>query len=260
VAQHYNQRQQGSQGKRADSVIIGLKRFNNWVKNSLIMRYVKSGSSVVDFCGGKGGDLYKWEQAGIAQLMLLDVAATSVKHARERFDEMLHKNSRGGRDGGKSLYKAEFHARDCFGLNALAGLALGTFQAVSCQFALHYAFESEDRARQAVHNAASLLASGGHFFGTIPNGYRLMKRLRSQPGLSFGNAIYNVAFDQKTPCPPFGHRYTFHLEDAIDDCPEYLVHWGVLVQLAREAGLEPIVFRPFQEYLLDCLEAAGLSR
>jgi hypothetical protein len=36
-----------------------------------------------------------------------------------------------------------------------------------------------------------------------------------------------VTFDRTDEFPEFGAKYTFSLEDAIDDCPEYLVHFTV---------------------------------
>ncbi len=48
------------------------------------------------------------------------------------------------------------------------------FDTVSCQFAFHYCFESEEKARTAFKNVAMYLKEGGYFFGTIPNAYRLM--------------------------------------------------------------------------------------
>ena len=113
-----------------------------------------------------------------------------------------------------------------------------TFNVVSCQFALHYSFETETKARQALQNISLALAKGGHFFGTCPNSNWIVyvfdtddrKKLRSIQGLHFGNAVYSITFDQKDEYPLFGHRYRFDLMDAIDDCPEYLIHFPTLVK------------------------------
>lgn len=52
-------------------------------------------------------------------------------------------------------------------------------------------------------------------------------RLRALPGdeLTFGNSVYHLTFDQKDKFPPYGHRYRFFLEDAVDDVPEFVVNW-----------------------------------
>ena len=42
------------------------------------------------------------------------------------------------------------------------------FDLVSCQFAFHYCFESEEQAECMVKNAAESLKPGGFFVGTTP--------------------------------------------------------------------------------------------
>lgn len=45
----------------------------------------------------------------------------------------------------------------------------GRYDVVSCQFAFHYAFESEESARLAMRNVTESLRVGGFFFGTTIN-------------------------------------------------------------------------------------------
>ena len=49
------------------------------------------------------------------------------------------------------------------------------------------------------------------------------------PDNSFGNEIYNIAFEgqDKDNFPLFGAKYNFHLEGVVD-CPEFLVHFPAL--------------------------------
>ena len=61
--------------------------------------------------------------------------------------------------------------------------------------------------------------------------------------LSFGNSVYKIRFDNRRERPMFGHRYWFYLKDAVDDVPEYIVHWDNFVRcvflalhLFRRAG------------------------
>ncbi len=64
---------------------------------------------------------------------------------------------------------------------------------------------------------------------------------------SFGNRYYKVAFDQIDTFPPFGNRYTFFLEDAVENVPEYVVDFEVFEDLAQEVGLRCIYRKNFAE-------------
>lgn len=48
------------------------------------------------------------------------------------------------------------------------------FDVVSMQFCMHYAFESEDKARMMLENVSVHMREGGIFIGTIPNSAQLL--------------------------------------------------------------------------------------
>ncbi len=50
------------------------------------------------------------------------------------------------------------------------------------------------------------------------------------PELSFGNTVYKIRFEDRERRPVFGQRYWFYLRDAVEDVPEYVVHWDNFVQ------------------------------
>jgi len=153
------------------------------------------------------------------------------------------------------------------------------FDVVSAQFCIHYAFESEQRVRQMLKNVSEVLVPGGIFLGTVPNAYRLVKRAREEQALSFGNRHFRVVFEHPldSRIGAFGVPYRFQLQDAIDDCPEYLVHFGVWKRLvimvlfgivlgsslAAEYGLQLLHKTPFHEFFqteIQCVEQQQLLR
>jgi len=90
------------------------------------------------------------------------------------------------------------------------------FDLVSCQFALHYCFESLPQAECMLRNASENLRKGGFFVGTTPDAQDLMARLRASPsGDSFGNSVFSVSFDEAGAARPplFGAMYNFHLTE-----------------------------------------------
>ncbi|KAI9472506.1 mRNA cap guanine-N7 methyltransferase [Coemansia mojavensis] len=230
VAEHYNQRRELGVEGRMHTKITGLRLFNNWIKSLLIRQYAFAGSRVLDLGCGKGGDLRKWSIAGIAEYVGMDIAQVSVQQAQRRFADM--QNPR---------FKACFFAQDCYAEPLEKTMRPADYQAdvISAQFCLHYAFESEAKARQMMHNVASHLVSGGAFICTIPNSNWLVKRARSAGTRSFGNSVYQVEFASPLQdIGRFGTAYSFTLDEAVEDCTEYLVHLPTFIQLAKEHQLE----------------------
>ena len=141
-----------------------------------------------------------------------------------------------------------------------SGARARSFDVISCQFAIHYSWSTEQRARCAFRNVARLLRPGGHFIGTTVDANVLVRKLRDATGVSFGNDVVAVAFDdarRKKLFPaaagPFGLRYAFTLKDAVTDCDEWMVPKQPFVELAAEFGLELIEARNFHDFVGDAL-------
>ena len=60
---------------------------------------------------------------------------------------------------------------------------------------------------------------------------------------SFGNDVYRIRFEDgerardKAARPVFGHKYWFFLRDAVEDVPEYIVHWEPFVECVSRSFL-----------------------
>jgi SAM-dependent methyltransferase len=96
-----------------------------------------------------------------------DIASISVEQARQRYESF-----RGPR------FDATFAACDCYSVSISTVLDPGKlstlFDVVSMQFCMHYAFETEERARCMLDNVSRWLRPGGVFAGTIPNSGQLL--------------------------------------------------------------------------------------
>ncbi|KAL1591958.1 mRNA cap guanine-N7 methyltransferase [Paraconiothyrium brasiliense] len=338
VKQHYNTvPERGREWRVTDSKIKGLRSFNNWVKSSIIQKFIgdERNLKIMDMGCGKGGDLQKWQASRkVALYVGADPADVSIKQARERHEQM-RKRSRG------RVFHAEFYARDCFGLS-LEGIPIvkdvgfdahvgpgnaasqrwggGGFDMVTMMFCMHYAFESEEKARGMLKNVSGALKRGGRFIGCIPNSDVLSAKVIAhhkakagaetngngaaadedddrptfasddeddwdpeksldspkpdgehsedkvkekdgdekedgqveEEGFEWGNSVYRVKFPGKTPPdgtfrPPFGWKYFYFLEEAVDEVPEYVVPWEAFRALAEDYNLELQYRKPFRE-------------
>lgn len=240
IETHYNKLEEKGLDERNKSRIVYMRNFHNWIKSMQINEYiVKIKDSkrhnvpirVLDMCCGKGGDLLKWRKAGISHLICSDIAAVSLDQCKSRYEI----NKRNG-----SSYSIELIHADCTKVRLREKYADPSIKLdlVSCQFAFHYSFESLPQAECMIRNAAECLNPGGYFIGTIPDANELMSR-RNKAGMNkFGNDVYKVSFECDTDRPPlFGARYNFHL-DGVVHCPEFLVHFPTLTELAKKYGLK----------------------
>ncbi|EJD05943.1 mRNA-methyltransferase [Fomitiporia mediterranea MF3/22] len=287
VVSHYNLRPDVGVTQRQQSPIIGLKNFNNWVKSVLIARFAhpvlhgddssdpklgKDGKvqfnggggsgKVLDMGCGKGGDLNKWQKAKVRFYVGVDIAEISVDQARSRYMSSAAANPLKS----TSRFNAFFAAIDCFShsLSEVPNMPIPPdappFDVVSMQFCMHYAFESVQKARVMLENVTRWLRRGGRFVGTIPNDKFLLERLDALPpdqdrsDLSFGNSVYKIKFDDRERKPVFGHRYSFFLRDAVEDVPEYVVHWDNFVQMASEYHLQLIYKSEFHDVYAEHFE------
>jgi len=265
VSDFYNHRTDVDSGRdRQESRIIHLKNLNNWIKSVLLREAVRPGDAVLDLACGKGGDLSKYTRLGVSSYVGVDVAPAAVQEARCRYN---------GESGGQSRrgmpFSAKFAVANCWEVVLRDQFkAEAPFDVVSCQFALHYAFREAGMAKLALRNVAAMLRPGGLFVGTTTDSAVLAHRLREasgksgRPETSFQNSVFRVEFDPRhaggvfstaDEGAPFGIRYTFFLDDAIDAIPEYAIPFPTLVALARSAGLELVYALNFHEFFYSRL-------
>ncbi|KAI1504703.1 mRNA capping enzyme [Biscogniauxia marginata] len=256
---------------------------------------------VLDIGCGKGGDLGKWQQAPqrVQLYVGLDPADISIDQAKERYRSMSHRpgggrGGRGGFRGGRQqhLFDARFYVKDCYGESIgdidvvrqvgfdPSPMGRSGFDIVSMMFCMHYAFESEEKARMMLQNVSSALKKGGRFIGCIPNsdviGDRVTKfneRIAAKKSGSaeesgpvsddkeegeaeetaeWGNELYRVRFPGKTPedgvfRPPFGWKYSFFLDEAVEEVPEYVVPWEAFRAIAEDYNLEMQYHQSFRD-------------
>lgn len=203
----------------------------------------------------------KCEFVGADQLIGVDISDASIKEAFKRYTQnkarfipqniVAKKQNRG--DSRKYNFEACFATGDCFSQSIpdilepnFPGIINNLFpvDCVSIQFALHYAFETEDKVNTLLKNVSKSLKPGGTFIGTIPLSDFIKEKIlkKEYDNKKFGNDLYLVTFHDEPPVdgifrPPFGNGYNFSLTDAIDDVPEYVVPFEVLRLMCEDYGL-----------------------
>ena len=269
-------RDPGKEGRKASRIIF-LRSFNNWVKASMINKYchiLGRDVSVLELCCGKGGDLDKYFMNKIKLFVGADISGELLENAMTRLEKI--KNEK---------YSNNFQTKCIFIKEDLSNPQNEFlekidqkyyFDLVSCQFALHYHFESEQRLNAFLVNVSKKLCEGGYFIGTIIDDNVIVKRLRNRKNikdnkyynekLTFGNEFYSVKFSQKNfnkKNGPFGIKYGFYLEDSIDNrdeegnikyVGEYLIVFNEFVEICKNYGLYLVEKKNFTKFYQDYIK------
>lgn len=134
-------------------------------------------------------------------------------------------------------------------LSAYEGLALQPFDVVSCQFAAHYMFESEEKLDGFVANVADNLRAGGLFIGTCTDGKAAENALLDAGDNALeattpdGNIVWRIEkrYDDRAPDrSPYGRAIAVYVETINKVNIEYLADFDVLVAKLATRGVHLI--------------------
>lgn len=214
---------------RASGPCAPLKRYHNAIKRALIDTFARDASALLDVGCGRGGDIHKWVSAKIAYVRGIDVSPKEIEEARRRYAVLAPRSTH-----------CDFAVETSFGSDGWHGDER-VYDVVTCMFALHYFWESEETARAFFRNAAKVLKPGGYVIGTVPDARRVLAKCPS-----YANAILTITQCFEGDPQPFGSAYVCSIGDTIvasDDRTqgslEYLVFSSVLEKVARHHGFVP---------------------
>jgi len=254
--------------RRNNSSVKNLRELHNFIKETLIAgtsflylsEHPKERINLLDIDDGRGGDMFKWAKAGIKSVFGFDKSRESIESinpfnqgAKERYSKVKLPVDIVYTVGDASQPSDELKAEiEAFKKKR----KIGSFQIVSCQFAMHYFFKKEEDIRQVLQLVSGLLKPGGYFIGTTVDGSKITRLLGKEK--SFNNTLLSLTKKYKAMVPklPFGNEYTFSLNDSFDganyfntlgESVEYLVNMPLLIEMAKEYRLEPVFINFFQK-------------
>lgn len=260
---------------------IKMKNFHNEYikKGELIMRMPK-GSSVFDIGCGKAGDFKKWMDAGFKKVLGLDVVRDNIENRKDgAYARTIEAKKRFGYDPTKTPYiyltmncaeriTPQFIegmedegdkqvAKVLWGMPSKSAMeptllkyknfATSGFDVVSCQFATHYFFETENTLDNFVYNVANNLKQGGYFIGTCLDGQMIKQKLSSLQQGQFlegeleGRVVWNIKKLYKDNRKiTLGEQIEVFMESIGKPIKEFVVDFNLLQTKLAAKGVYPL--------------------
>jgi SAM-dependent methyltransferase len=270
------------------SATRSMRTFHNyWVKLRTCLRPLqeRGAKSLLDLACGKAGDLRKWIDVGFADVVGLDLFADNItnpedgayarlqrakppagsRYAFVPYDvstpiDALHIN-RIEDDGDRAAMQALWAVVPkqlirSKGLLNYYGMARDGFDAVSCQFAIHYFFKDASTLDAFAVNVARNLRPGGRFVGTCMDGARVAQKLAGLPrGADLqaksggGELLWSMRrlYEDSDEVRSIG----VYLESIDTYNVEYLVDYRSLAECMERVGLVPAGHGGFEELFAE---------
>ena len=275
-----------------------LKDFHNlYVKKRLILGAAKQGDTLIDFACGKAGDLPKWINAKLSFVFGVDISKDNLENridgACARFLNLkkttknmpyalfVNGNSAFNIKNGSAMLneKAKQITAAVFGngpketekigrgVARQYGKGVDGFNVSSCQFAIHYFFETPDTLREFVKNIAECTKHNGYFIGTCYDGKLVFNELKKT---KTGESIKIIENDKKIweitkayggdtfddDSSSIGYRIDVYQESINQVISEYLVNFDYFNRVMSAFGFEIINRDEAKEFGLP--EGSGL--
>ena len=257
-----------------------MKDFHNlYVKKKLICTVSKQGDTLIDFACGKAGDLPKWINAKLSFVFGIDISRDNLenrldgacarflnfKKTKKNVPSVLFVNGNSAfniKDGSAMLNeKAKQITAAVFGRGSKESEKIGKgvskqygkgvdgFNISSCQFAIHYFFETPDILKGFMKNIAECTKHNGYFMGTCYDGKLVFNELKKT---KTGDSISLIEEDKKIwgitkyydtdlfedNSSSIGYRIDVYQESINQTIPEYLVNFDYLNRVMSAYGFE----------------------
>ena len=265
--------------KRSTRILKDVYAFHNSIKYEMYKNNLKEGDTLLELASGVGGDLFKAMEQRPSKIVGLDyslsniispIRGSAVRYIKEQRENRQTKLPPTLFVQGDMTVHPLFAQDDKY-MPILAGTQSGSttylknfeglsqFDTVSCQFALHYACESEEKFRSFAANLKD--AGKGMFFGTCSDGQKIYSLLLGKQQHLFGSRNektgeyteagkyvkqYSETGSWDTD-QAFGMGVTVLLESFEVPQLEYLVPFDKVVDILAENGFELVESKLFSE-------------
>ena len=238
-----------------DIYFKNMRRFHNKIKEGLYNKYTKNTDSLLELCVGKGGDMHKWLYNNVKYICGYDISEKNLNECNERFKSVQKNNN-------INIINADFYKLDLRVDNSKHIISkhldnhpsIKKYTTISCQFAIHYFFESKNIFDNLIDILDNCLDDNGTFMITYMDS-SLVNQLfasskpknKESEGTSIemvykednGNIVYLLKKTQQPNNNAFGNKLKIFLDGnniLNETSDEYLVDSKFLISYMNERG------------------------
>jgi len=261
--------------KQDASLISGMRWFHNRVKELAISMCAKKfdyNISLLDTAGGQGGDIQKWQKVNIKDVLFIEYDAQNINNkidgAKQRYKELnssnlnitfingdsrkIYSNGDAGVYFGDKLKLKEYYRQH----------SLNNFEIISCQFAIHYFFESKETITNFITNIEENLKDNGYFICTVLCGKTIFEELSRRENIK-GTKKNKIIWDIKkeysdTNFKKYGQKINVYNINIGNYIPEYLVNIKYLTKKLKEKGIKLCANEIFTEKLFNLFNPSNM--
>jgi hypothetical protein len=243
---------------------------NYWIKSNTLFKKFNGKKSLFDVSCGKGGDIPKWIENGFTKVLGVDISRDNIENPIDGAYARLLTNKKHDfknqyvfttMDSSQKFTKENIQSlinpNDVIVNNLLWGYDKYTaldkyynfanigFDVVSCQFSIHYFFETENKLDNLIWNINKQLKIGGHFIGTCIDGQKLKSKLahlkngESINGEKYDKVLWNIRkMYTNNNKIKFGDSIDVYMESIGRIFKEYIVDFDILIEKFAAYGIE----------------------
>jgi hypothetical protein len=259
-----------------------LKNFHNlYVKKLLITGAGKQGDTLIDFACGKAGDLSKWIAAKLSFVFGVDLSEDNLENRLDGACARYLKSRKNNKHVPYALFvngNSAFNIKDgtamrndkakkitaaVFGEGPKESDKIGKgvakqygkgengFNVSSCQFAIHYFFETPDTLKGFLKNVAQCTKVNGYFIGTSYDGkliFNELKKIKTGESIQLNDGdkkIWEITknygsdnFEDNSSS--IGYQITVYQESINQNISEFLVNYDYFDRLMESYGFKLI--------------------
>jgi len=258
---------------------VKLREFHNYIKRQIIEGCVKDNDlTLIDFCCGKGGDLHKWIHYRIKSVFGIDKSLDNIVNSNDGcYARYLNQCFSYSRKDKKMLQTKNIFCRfvngDC-SKDIIDGSCFYTasdykiwkemdkkeYDIGTCQFALHYFFESQETLTGLLMNISQTIKVGGFFAGCCFDGKMVFDKLLDKTLINCndksGRRIWCIQKHYKKIEFPdnrqsLGYRISVFQESINSFIDEYLVNFEFFRECMELIGFFPVADDTFESLYQD---------